>query len=248
LGIVSIFLYGFIVGPIAWIMGNNEIREIKAGLRSPEGERKARIGRVLGIIGTVLWSALMILVVVTYSLSDDTNASPSQDSQSTRVFLADQGVTFVYPDTWEEGDHEEFRPPGSAWARIVTPDISERANWITVSFSPTNVAIDTSRAEEIVVAEMMDLAENSPWRFTHGPDDISIDDARGLAIGLTGGTTDDGDEAIEVEMVTLFTDKGQYTLLAQYYPADHDIVLSAWHTMLDNLKLPSTNSHTGQAS
>jgi hypothetical protein len=52
------------LAPVAWIWGNNEIKETKAGRRSPEGERKARIGRVLGIIGTVFWGGVLLLIAL----------------------------------------------------------------------------------------------------------------------------------------------------------------------------------------
>lgn len=37
LGIIGIVLC-FITGIIAWVMGNNDLKEIKQGLRDPEGE------------------------------------------------------------------------------------------------------------------------------------------------------------------------------------------------------------------
>ena len=39
LGIVSIFVCGIILGPIAWVMGNNDLREMSAGTMDPSGKR-----------------------------------------------------------------------------------------------------------------------------------------------------------------------------------------------------------------
>lgn len=53
LGIIGIVLC-FITGIIAWVMGNNDLKEIKQGLRDPEGESLTKAGMICGIIGTVL--------------------------------------------------------------------------------------------------------------------------------------------------------------------------------------------------
>ncbi len=52
LGIVGIIFS--IVGPIAWIMANGELRAINEGRRDPANASTANTGKVLGIIGTVL--------------------------------------------------------------------------------------------------------------------------------------------------------------------------------------------------
>jgi hypothetical protein len=52
-GILGITVCG-IFGPIAWIMGNADINEIRAGTMDPSGEQLTNIGRILGIVGTVL--------------------------------------------------------------------------------------------------------------------------------------------------------------------------------------------------
>jgi hypothetical protein len=53
LGIVSIVCCG-LLGPVAWIMGKQELSAI-AAVRSPaSGEGVAKAGMILGIIGTVL--------------------------------------------------------------------------------------------------------------------------------------------------------------------------------------------------
>jgi predicted Zn finger-like uncharacterized protein len=43
-----------IFGPIAWIMGNGDIKEIRAGNMDPEGESTTNIGRILGMIASAL--------------------------------------------------------------------------------------------------------------------------------------------------------------------------------------------------
>jgi hypothetical protein len=54
LGILSLVLCQ-ILGPIAWVMGNNELAGIDAGVRPPQNRGTAQAGRILGIISTVLF-------------------------------------------------------------------------------------------------------------------------------------------------------------------------------------------------
>lgn len=53
LGILGFMVCGF-VGTAAWIMGNNDLREMDMGYMDPSGRDQTNIGRILGIISTVL--------------------------------------------------------------------------------------------------------------------------------------------------------------------------------------------------
>jgi hypothetical protein len=56
LGILSLVVCG-VLGPFAWSMGNTALREIDASYRTgrPLGGRETvNVGRILGIVGTVL--------------------------------------------------------------------------------------------------------------------------------------------------------------------------------------------------
>jgi hypothetical protein len=53
LGILSLVCCG-LLGPVAWIMGNNALRDIDAGLGNPNDRGLVVAGRILGIIVTVL--------------------------------------------------------------------------------------------------------------------------------------------------------------------------------------------------
>lgn len=59
LGILSLVICA-LLGPVAWIMGNNEVQGIDGGRRPPENRQMANIGRILGIIAT----ALMVLGIL----------------------------------------------------------------------------------------------------------------------------------------------------------------------------------------
>jgi len=53
LGIISIVCCAFL-GPVAWILGKQELNAIAAGTAPASGEGVAKAGMILGIIGTVL--------------------------------------------------------------------------------------------------------------------------------------------------------------------------------------------------
>jgi hypothetical protein len=59
LGILSILFCGFL-GPVAWIMGSSDLKEIRAGRMDPEGEGTTNGGRICGMIGTVIQLVLPV--------------------------------------------------------------------------------------------------------------------------------------------------------------------------------------------
>jgi hypothetical protein len=63
LGILSLVCCG-LLGPVAWIMGNNALREIDAGMGNPSDRGMVVAGRILGIIATVL----MVLGILIYGV------------------------------------------------------------------------------------------------------------------------------------------------------------------------------------
>ncbi len=63
LGILSITCTGLMTGIPAIILGTMELRAIKAGESPKEGESSAKIGLVLGIVGTLL-TVLAILAFI----------------------------------------------------------------------------------------------------------------------------------------------------------------------------------------
>jgi hypothetical protein len=54
LGIVG-FVCCQLAAPVAWYLGNQELRSIREGRSSPAGQGMATAGKILGIIGTVLF-------------------------------------------------------------------------------------------------------------------------------------------------------------------------------------------------
>ena len=65
LGIVSIFIFGIVLGPIAWILGNNAL---KTGIVDPAQAGQINTGRICGIVGTVL-SLLGIVIYIIFFAS-----------------------------------------------------------------------------------------------------------------------------------------------------------------------------------
>lgn len=63
LGIIGIVLCQ-LLGPVAWVMGNNELQAIDAGRRPPENRGTANAGKILGIISTVLLAIGIVLLIL----------------------------------------------------------------------------------------------------------------------------------------------------------------------------------------
>lgn len=60
LGVLSLVCGGFVMGIPAIILGHMELKAIKNGEAPKEGEGVAKVGYILGIVGTVLTCLLML--------------------------------------------------------------------------------------------------------------------------------------------------------------------------------------------
>ena len=67
LGILGIVVCG-VIGPFAWSMGNRVVREIDASGGRWGGRTEANVGRILGIVATVLLILGLVLVVVVFAV------------------------------------------------------------------------------------------------------------------------------------------------------------------------------------
>jgi hypothetical protein len=62
MGILSIVGIAWpILGIIAWVMGNSDLKEMRAGRMDPEGESQTRTGRICGMISTLGGASLVLL-------------------------------------------------------------------------------------------------------------------------------------------------------------------------------------------
>ncbi len=74
LGIISL-VGGFIaclpafIGPAAWMMGNHDLAEIKAGRMNPEGRSNTETGRVLGMVSTLLLAFSLAILCGIFALA-----------------------------------------------------------------------------------------------------------------------------------------------------------------------------------
>lgn len=63
LGILSIFCC-LICGIIAWIMGNNDLRQMTAGTMDPSGRGLTNAGKICGIVGIAVQIVGIIFIVI----------------------------------------------------------------------------------------------------------------------------------------------------------------------------------------
>ncbi|MFO0937552.1 MAG: hypothetical protein U0798_13660 [Gemmataceae bacterium] len=68
MGILSLFFCGIILGPIAWVMGNNDLREMDAGRMDSEGRGQTQAGRIIGMIATILNALLILFYCVIFAI------------------------------------------------------------------------------------------------------------------------------------------------------------------------------------
>ncbi len=63
LGVLSLVCLP-ILGPVAWVLGNQELRAIHEGRRDPANRSTANAGKILGIIGSVLIVVVVVVAVL----------------------------------------------------------------------------------------------------------------------------------------------------------------------------------------
>jgi hypothetical protein len=62
LGVLSILCCQFL-GPVAWYLGNQELKAIASGASPVSGEGVTKAGKILGIIGTVLLAIVCLWIL-----------------------------------------------------------------------------------------------------------------------------------------------------------------------------------------
>jgi len=85
-GIVGLFEIGslcclplVIFAILAWVMGNNDLREMRAGQMDPAGMSTTSAGRICGIIGVILAIIMLILGVFVFGMMGTGGFVPQLD-------------------------------------------------------------------------------------------------------------------------------------------------------------------------
>lgn len=68
LGILSLFMAPFILGPIAWVMGNKDLAEMAAGRMDRAGRDNTNTGKICGMIATILSGVSLLIGCVVIAL------------------------------------------------------------------------------------------------------------------------------------------------------------------------------------
>jgi flagellar basal body-associated protein FliL len=106
LGILSVVLLGLIVGIPAWVMGNKDLRKIKAGTIDAKQRGLTVAGMILGIIGTfhVIAGILVVLLVVGATIGTARVASRGQPEAlaATSPSYAENARRLAYYDDIEQ--------------------------------------------------------------------------------------------------------------------------------------------------
>jgi hypothetical protein len=63
LGVVSVAVC-FVVAPVAWVMGNRVVREIEASNGQVGGHSSAQVGRIIGMVYTLLIGVALVIGVL----------------------------------------------------------------------------------------------------------------------------------------------------------------------------------------
>jgi hypothetical protein len=67
IALVPVFIVPIILGPIAWVMGSHDLKEMRAGRMDRSGQSSTETGRMLGMIATIIYGILFTLVCLFYA-------------------------------------------------------------------------------------------------------------------------------------------------------------------------------------
>lgn len=68
LGVIGSFFMCGVTGPLAWSLGNRELRAIREGRSLAADQGSVRVGKVLGMIGTIIWIAYVLGMILYVAL------------------------------------------------------------------------------------------------------------------------------------------------------------------------------------
>jgi hypothetical protein len=66
-GILSLVLCAPL-GIVAWVMGNNDLKQMESGAMDPTGRSLTNAGRICGIIGTILLGVGLLVAIAAIAL------------------------------------------------------------------------------------------------------------------------------------------------------------------------------------
>jgi predicted Zn finger-like uncharacterized protein len=64
LGILSFFLIPYVLGPMAWVMGNTDLAEMDAGRMDPSGRKATETGRMCGKISLIIHASIAAITLL----------------------------------------------------------------------------------------------------------------------------------------------------------------------------------------
>jgi len=108
LGILSLFMCGP-VGLVAWIMAGSDLRKVRKGFLPPEKAGILKVGRALGIIGTVIF--LSVIISGAFMLQKQFGDLPGMFKDTP---LADDQMVFTGEWLGKEGTVIRIQPNGRA--------------------------------------------------------------------------------------------------------------------------------------
>jgi hypothetical protein len=120
LGIIALVMggVGIVLGPIAWIMGRNDLKEMDEGRMDPSGRDSTNAGRICGMIATILHGSGLVIslfccviyVFFVGALFTTAVTATAQQAQQMQVEMEKaQAEMEKQKEEMEQGD--AFRPP-----------------------------------------------------------------------------------------------------------------------------------------
>jgi hypothetical protein len=98
LGALSLVMAQVILGPIAWVMGSNDLKKMRAGRMDRAGESNTNTGRILGMIGTGVGVLTLCCVLGVFVFGFGAAFITSRDTDKQPTAPIDRPFPPVEPD------------------------------------------------------------------------------------------------------------------------------------------------------
>jgi hypothetical protein len=146
LGILGLTTCGILTGLPAWLMARSYLREAEAGTADPKNVNLARIGEVLGMISTALFSVGIVLFLAVIAINagnrqtnpwgTDDFASPEQ----IETLLDDMGATDTRHEIAKAIVAEKIKHPKKTYAMLAKELRAAgggKVSWCPISLAPS---------------------------------------------------------------------------------------------------------------
>lgn len=227
--------WGFLFGPLGWWFGRRELRGIAAGLRRPSGRKRARVGYITGIVGTVLSVVVVGVMAVTAPPQESIDAA--QREYDEQVSVLDRAVSEVsIPAEWEVSPSNWSSFAGSVGYRA-SPDLSSSGTWLNLAVAPAAASGEGESSEDAFWQMIATLEGDTGGALVDDPLPATVSGLDGYLYEVSGLLGEKTGQELGAYAAVFFGPAYTYEVMLQFEIADRDEMSVLYRDTVVNLTL-----------